>query len=92
MSCKKLPSVWYEILRLFVNALTADDQYSGSNMQNLQQQIQTPLSQKQKALSGFFIAFLKCAWNLEHFQKKDEYSSLIISEIIDAERRGYLNV
>ena len=42
--------------------------------------------------SGFFIAFLKCAWNLEHFQKKDEYSSLIISEIIDAERRGYLNV
>ena len=92
MSCKKLPSVWYEILRLFVNALTADDQYSGSNMQNLLQQVQTPLSQKQKSLSGFFIAFLKCAWNLEHFQKKDEYSSLIISEIIDAERRGYLNV
>ena len=26
------------------------------------------------------------------FAKKDEYSSLIISEIIDAERRGYLNV
>ena len=39
-----------------------------------------------------FIAFLKCVWNLEHFQKKDEYSSLIISEIIDAERRHYLNV
>ena len=38
------------------------------------------------------MAFLKCAWNLEHFQKKVEYSSLIISEIIDAERRGYLNV
>ena len=92
MSCKKLPSVWYEILRLLVNALTADDQYSGSNMQNLPQQVQTPLSQKQKSLSGFFIAFLKCAWNLEHFQKKDEYSSLIISEIINAERRGYLNV
>ena len=35
---------------------------------------------------------MKCAWDLEHFQKKDEYSSLIISEIIDAERRGYLNV
>ena len=92
MSWKKLPSVWYEILRLFVNALTADDQYSGSNMQNLPQQVQTPLSQKQKTFSGFFIAFLKYAWNLEHFQKKDEYPSLIISEIIDAERRGYLNV
>ena len=61
-------------------------------MQNLPQQFQTPLSQKQKTLSGFFIAFMKCAWNLEHFQKKDEYPSLIISEIIDAERRGYLNV
>ena len=84
--------MWYEILRLFVNELTADDQYSGSNMQNLHQQVQTPLSQKQKTFSGFFIAFLKYAWNLEHFQKKDEFSSLIISEIIDAERRGCLNV
>ena len=92
MSCKKSPSVWYEILRLFVNALTADDKYSGSNMQNFKEQFQTPLSQKQKTFSGFFIAFLKCAWNLEHFPKKDEYPSLIISEIIDAERRGYLNV
>ena len=61
-------------------------------MQNLQEQFQTPLSQKQKTFSRFFIAFLKCAWNLEHFQKKDEYSSLIISEVIDAEKGGYLNV
>ena len=61
-------------------------------MRNFPEQIQTPLSQKQKSFSGFFIAFPKCAWNLEHFQKKDEYPSLIISEIIDAERRGYLNV
>ena len=91
-SWKKLPSVWYEILRLFVNALTADDKYSGSNMQNFPQQFQTPLSKKQKFFSGFFIAFLICAWNLEYFRKKDEYSSLIISEIIDAERRGCLNV
>ena len=41
---------------------------------------------------GFFIAFLKCAWNLEHFEKKDQYPSLIISEIMDFERGGYLNV
>ena len=92
MNRQKLPSVWYEILRLFVNALTADDQYSDSNMQNFPQQFQTPVSQKQKIFSGFLIAFPKFAWNLEHFQKKDEYPSLIISEIIDAERRGYLNV
>ena len=80
------------MLSLFVNALNVDDKYSGSNMQNFPQQFQTPLSQKQKTFSGFFIAFLKCAWNLEHFPKKDEYPSLIVSEIIDAERRGYLNV
>ena len=80
--------MWCEIIRLFFNALTADDKYSGSNMQNFPQQFQTPLSKKQKMFSEFFIAFMKCAWNLEHFQKKDEYSTLIISEIIDAERRG----
>ena len=61
-------------------------------MRKIPEQIQTPLSQKQKNFSGFFIAFLKCALNLEHFQKKDEYPSLIIFEIIDAERRGYLNL
>ena len=70
LSCKKSPSVWYEILRLFVNAITADDKYSDSNMQNFPQQFQTPLSKKQKIFSGIFIAFLKCAWNLDHFQKK----------------------
>ena len=84
--------MWYEILRLFLNALTADDKYYGSNMQNLPQQFQTPLSQKKKIFSGLLITFLKCALNLEHFQKKDEYRSLINSEIIDAETRGYLNV
>ena len=92
MSWKKSPSVWHEILRLFVNALTADDKYSGSNIQNLPQQFQTPLSQKQKTFSGIFIAFLECAWNLEHFLKKDEYPSLIFPEIIYAEIRGYLNI
>ena len=80
------------MLRLFVNALTANDKYSGSNMQNLPQQFQTQLSQKEKNFSRFSIPFLKCAWNLEPFQEKDEYPSLIFSEIIDAERRGFLNV
>ena len=51
-----------------------------------------PLYQRQRTFSGFFIAFLKCERNLQHFQKKDEYPSLIISELIDAKRRGYLNV
>ena len=92
MSRKKSPTLWYGILRLFFNALTADDKYSGSNMRNLLQQFQTQAFQKQNTFSGLFNGFLKCVWNLEHFQKKDEYPSLIISEIIDAKIRGYLNV
>ena len=92
LSCKKSSLVWCEILRLFVKTLTADDKYSGRNMQNLFQQFQTPSSPKQKTFSEFFIAFLKCAWNLEHLQKEDEYPSLIISEIIGAERRGSWHV
>ena len=43
-----------------------------------------------------FLDFLVHIWNVHEiksiFKKKDEYPSLIISEIIDAERRGYLNV
>ena len=54
-------------------------------MQNFPQQLQTPISQKQKMFSGFFIAYLECASNLEHFEKKDEDPSLVISEIIDSE-------
>ena len=41
---------------------------------------------------GIFLAILKCALNLEHFEKKDEHPSRIISRIIDSERGGYLNV
>ena len=62
------------------------------NMRNLPQQFQTSASQKQNTFFGLFNAFLKYAWNLQHFRKRDEYPSLIISEIIDAKRRGYLNV
>ena len=52
------------MLRMSFHELTVDDKYSGSNMQNLEQQFETPLCQKQKTFSGIFIAFLKCAWNL----------------------------
>ena len=92
LSWKRSALVWSEILRLFVNTLTADNKYSRCNVHNFAQQVQTPLSQKQKAFCWFFIAFLKCAWNLEHLEKKDEYPSPIISEIMDCERGGYLNV
>ena len=61
-------------------------------MQNFTQQFQTPISQKQKIFAQFFIEYLECASNLEHFEKKDEHPSLVISEIIDSETVGYLNV
>ena len=71
--------------------MTAEYTYSGCNMQTLTQQVQTPLSLKQKIFSGFFIVFLKFTWNGEHFEKKGESSSLSISEIIDSKRGGYLS-
>ena len=71
--------------------MTTDDKYSRRNMLNFTQQLEAPLSQKQKIFTGFFIAFLKCALNLQHLGKKDEYPSLVISRIIDSERGGYLN-
>ena len=59
----------------FVNTLTADDKYSLLNRDNLTQPIWTPLSQKQKAFSQFFLAFSKSTLNFEHFQKKDDPQS-----------------
>ena len=59
---------------------------------NFTQQFEAPLSQRQKTFSGWFYAFLKYALNLEHFEKKDEYSSLVISKVIDSEIGGYFNV
>ena len=61
-------------------------------MQNFPQQLQTPISQKGKIFFGSFIAYPEYASNLEHFEKRDEHPSLVISEIIDSERVGYLNV
>ena len=72
--------------------MTTDDKYSGRNMLNFTQQLEAPLSQKQKTFSEFFLAFLECALNLEDFEKKGEFSSLVISKVIDSERGGYLNV
>ena len=77
---------------MFVNTLTTDDKYSRRNMLNFTQQFEVPLSQKQKSFCRFFLAFLKCALNLEHFVKKDEYPSLLISKIIASARGGYLFV
>ena len=92
LSWKKTALLWSKILRLFAKTFTDDDKYSCRNMQNFRQQLRTLISQKRKILSGFFFPFLKCAWNLQHFEKRDECPSLIISEIIVSERGCYSNV
>ena len=61
-------------------------------MLNFTQQLEAPLSKKQKTSSGFFLAFPKFALNLETLEKKDEYPSRVISRIISSKRGGYLNV
>ena len=62
--------------------MTADDRYIRCNMQNFPQQLQTPISQKQKTFSGFFIAYLECASNLEHFEKKDEHPRFLFPKLL----------
>ena len=81
-----------EIFRLFVNTLIPGDKYSRRNMQIFWERLQTVLSQKRDAFCQFLIAFLKYAWNLEHSEKKEEYPSLILTEIIASERDVYLSV
>ena len=81
-----------EIFRLFVNTLTPDDKYSRRIMQIFWQQFQTPLSKKGKTFCQFLIPFQKCPWNLQHSEKKEEYPSQIITQIIASERDVYLSV
>ena len=47
------------------------------------------LSEKPKACSQFVIDFLESTLNFEHFEKN--MSLIVISEVIDSERRTYLN-
>ena len=85
MSWEKLPFVRSEILGLFVNALIVDGKYSSHSCENLPQQIQMKISQNP-------LPF----WNLHQIssilKKTDESPSLSISEIIDSEIGGYLNL
>ena len=82
----------FEILELFINTLTTDDKYSSRNIQNLTQQLQTTMSQKQKTFYRLFITYVKSRRSSDHFVKKDESTSLSISDIIDAEKSVYLSV
>ena len=63
--------------------MTADDKYSLRNRKNLTQPIQVLLSKKQKKISQFFAAYLKCTSNFEHFEEKDDPDTLRVFEIRD---------
>ena len=60
LSWKKPALVWSEILRLFVNTLTADNKSSRCNVQNFAKKVQTPLPQKEKTFLDFLLHF----WNV----------------------------
>ena len=73
-----------EIFRLFVHTLTPDDKYSRRYMQIFWQQFQRPLSKKGMVVFRFFIAFLKCSWNLEHSEKKKSILALLLPKLLHA--------
>ena len=81
-----------QICRLFVNTLTPYDKYSRHNMQTFWQQLQTPLSIKEKTFCPFLIVFLNCGGNLERSENQEEYPSLMMTEIIASERDVYVRV
>ena len=78
----------HNILRLFVNTLTADDKHYLLNRDNLAQRIQIQLSQKQKIFSEFFLTFLKSILNFKHLAKKDDSHSRCISGNNGSEKYG----
>ena len=59
-------------LRLFANTLTVDESHYLLTRDNLTQNIQTQICQKQKTFYQFFVAFLKSILNFQHFPKEDD--------------------
>ena len=90
-SSKRLFLIRSELLGQFVNTLTADYKYSRQNWENLWTQVPMQIFLKLKTCSRFFIAFLKSTLNLEYFEKKGQFHSLSITEIINCETCSHLN-
>ena len=77
MTCK--------ILGLLVNALAAEYKYPVLIRDNLKIPIQMQLSQKRKAFSEFFAAFLKSRLNLKCFEEKYDPHRFCTFDIMDSE-------
>ena len=69
------PLVLGEILRVFVNTLTADGKYPVQECQNLQLPIEMQFSEKRKSFAKFFGPFLESTSNFNHLEKKDDCHS-----------------
>ena len=69
------PLVLCEILRVFVNILTADGKNPVPDCENLQLAIQMQLSEKRKTFSEFFVPFLESTSYVKQFEKKDDRHS-----------------
>ena len=66
---KICPSELGEILRLFVNTLTADGKYPVQSCKNLQLPIQMQLSENWSTFSELFVLFPQSTSNFKHFEK-----------------------
>ena len=64
-----------EILRMFVNRLTADAKYPAQHCENLQLPIQVRVSQKRNIFAQFCVPFVESTSNFKHFRKKDDCHS-----------------
>ena len=69
---KKSLLVIDKMLWLFVNTLIVYDEHYLLNRDNLKQQIQMRLSEKQKTVSEYFFAVLKSILNFKHLPNKDD--------------------
>ena len=52
--------VWYDILRLFVNTLTADNKYSRCNVHNFVEEAQFHYLKNKRVFAHFLLHF----WNM----------------------------
>ena len=75
MHWKQSLLVTHKILGLFVNTLTVNEKHYLLNRDNLTQQIEMQLSEKQKTFSEFFLRVLKSILNFKHLPKKNDRRS-----------------
>ena len=59
-----------EIFRLFVNTLTPDEKYSRRYIQTFWEQVQTPLSQKERDFFKIFYCISEICMKFRKFRKK----------------------